>query len=119
MSHPDSRSDPIGGSEPSSGRKTEYWDSLPALSYIGVSRSYNCINMLYTKVQNKTTTVVVFTVSYTYSPESHLHIQNYIFHLHDQSAEPIMMNPYSCVGPAECGRSLSPSSVPTRIKNQC
>ena len=29
MSRPDSRSDPIGGSEPSSGCETVYWDSLP------------------------------------------------------------------------------------------
>ena len=29
MSQPDSQSDPIGGSEPSSGCKTIYWDSLP------------------------------------------------------------------------------------------
>ena len=74
MSHPDSRS------EPGSGRETIYWDSLPTLSDIGVSKSYNCINMLYTKIQNKTTTVVVFTVSHTYNPESQLHIQKlYIY----------------------------------------
>ena len=30
VSHPDSRPDPIGGSEPSSGRETMYWDFLPA-----------------------------------------------------------------------------------------
>ena len=53
------------------------------------------INISYTKLQNKTTTVVVFTVSYTYSSESHLHMQNYTLHLHDQSAEPTVMNPYS------------------------
>ena len=29
MSHPDSRSDPIGESEPSSEHETIYWDSLP------------------------------------------------------------------------------------------
>ena len=80
MSHPDFRSDPDGGSEPSSGRKTIYWDSLPALSDIGVSKSYNCINMLYTKIQNKTTTVVVFTMSHIGNPESQLHIQKlYIY----------------------------------------
>ena len=92
------------------------WDSLPALSDVGISKSYKYINMLYTKIQNKTTTVVVFTVSHKYSPESHLHIQNYTLHLHDQSAEPTVMNPYSCAGPAECGRSMYPSSVPTRIE---
>ena len=116
---PSSRSDPNGGSEPSPGRETIYWDSLLALSDIGMSKSYNCINILYTKIQNKTTTVVVFTVSYTYNSESHLHIQNYTLHLHDQSAEPTVTNPYSCASPAGCGRSLSPSSVPTRIENPC
>ena len=116
LSHPDFLSDPNGGSEPGSGRETIYWDSLPALSDIGMSKSYNYINILYTKIQNETTTVVVFTVSYTYSSESHLHIQNYTLHLHDQSVEPTVMNPNSCAGPAECGRSLSPSSVPTRIE---
>ena len=70
LSHPDSRSDPDGGSEPGSGCETIYWDSLLALSDIGVSKSYNCINMLYTKIQNKTTFIVVFTVSHTYNPES-------------------------------------------------
>ena len=30
MSHPDSRSDPIGGFESSSGCEDIYWDSLPA-----------------------------------------------------------------------------------------
>ena len=56
------------------------WDSLPALSDIGVSKSYNCINISYTKIQNNTTTIVVFIVSYTYSPESRLHIQKlYIY----------------------------------------
>ena len=65
MSHPDSWSDPDGRSEPGSGRETIYWDSVPTLSDIGVSKSYNCINMLYTKIQNKITTIVVFTVSHT------------------------------------------------------
>ena len=87
LSHPDSRSDLNGGSESSSGRETIYWDSLPSLSDIGVSESYNCIHISYTKIQNKTTTVVVFTLSYTYSSESHLHIQNYTLHVHDQSAD--------------------------------
>ena len=116
MSHHNSRSDPNSGSELSLGRKTMYWDSLPALSDVGMSKSYNCINISYTIIQNKTTTVVVFTLSHTYSSESYLHIQNYTLHLHDQSAEPTVMNPYSCAGPVECGRSLSPSSVLTRIE---
>ena len=80
MSHLDSRSDLNGGSEPGLGCEAIYWDSLLTLSDIGVSKSYNCINRLYTKIQNKTTTVAVFTVSHTYSPESHLHNQKqYIY----------------------------------------
>ena len=81
--------------------------------------TYNRIKISYTKLQIKITTVVVFTVSYTYSFESHLHIQNYTLHLHDQSAEPTVMNPYWCAGPAVCGRSRTSSSVPARIKNPC
>ena len=61
-------------------RKRLDWDSLPALSDVGVSKSYNCINISYTKIQHKPTTVVVFTVSHTYDPESHLHVQKlYIY----------------------------------------
>ena len=116
LSHPDSRSDPNGGSELGSGRETIYWDSLLTFSDIGGPKSCNRIKISYTKFQNKTATVVVFTVSYTYSFESHLHIKNYTLHLHDQSTEPTVMNPYSCAGLAECRRSLSPSSVPTRIE---
>ena len=33
VSHPDSRSDPIGGSEPSSGCETQDWDSLPEIFF--------------------------------------------------------------------------------------
>ena len=68
VSHPDPRSDPNDGSEPSSGRETIYWDSLPALSDVGMSKSYKCIDISYTKI---------------YNSESHLHIQNYTLHLHD------------------------------------
>ena len=45
-----------------------------------MSKSYKCINISYTKIQNKTPTIVVFTVSHTYSRESHLPIQKlYIY----------------------------------------
>ena len=95
MSHLDSRSDQDGGSEPSLGCETIYWDSLPALSDIGVSKSYNRINILYTKIQNKTTTVVVFTVSHIHIiPSPNYIYKNYTFTFTDQSAEPTVMNPY-------------------------
>ena len=34
LSHPNSRFDPIGGSEPVSGRETIYWDSLLVFFFI-------------------------------------------------------------------------------------
>ena len=40
VSHPDSQSDPIGGSEPSSGCETIYWDSLS--DFFFKSRTYTC-----------------------------------------------------------------------------
>ena len=66
VSHPDSRSDPIGGSEHSSGCKTIYWDSLP--DFFFKIRTGTCgygphlITESKYHIQNKTTTVVVFTV---------------------------------------------------------
>ena len=96
------------------------WDSLPSLSDVGVSKSYNCINISHTKIQNKTTIVVVFTLSHyhmhTVLSPIYIYKENYIFTFIDQSAEPTVMNPYSCAGPPECERSLSPSSVPTRTR---
>ena len=45
VSHPDFRSDPIGGSEPGSGCETIYWDSLPnffIFYFFFQSRTYTC-----------------------------------------------------------------------------
>ena len=53
LSHPDSLSDPIGNSKPSSGCETKYWDSLPVFFFffsdIGVSKSYDKIKISYKK----------------------------------------------------------------------
>ena len=43
--------------------------------------------------------------------------KNYTFTITNQSAEPTVMNPYSCVGLVECGSSQTSSPIPTRIKN--
>ena len=86
------------------------------LSDIGISKSYN-ISKSYTKVQNKTTTVVVFTMSDIQYQVPFTYSKNYTITITDQSAEPTVMNPYSCVGPEECGSSRTSSPVPTRIKN--
>ena len=71
-------------------------ESLLALSDVGMSKSYKCINISYTKIKNKTTTVVVFTVSHTYSPESHLHIQKLYIYIYQSerrtySDEPLLV----------------------------
>ena len=55
-------------------RKTLYWDFLPAFSDIGGPSLITISKYRIQKYKIKTTTVVVFTVSYTYSLESHLHI---------------------------------------------
>ena len=58
MSRPESRSDPIGGSEPSLGCETQDWDSLPDFFlkpnwYLWVwPTSYNIIKILYTNQKN-------------------------------------------------------------------
>ena len=39
LSHPYSRSDPNGGSEPGVGRETIYWDSLPVFFFFFFSQS--------------------------------------------------------------------------------
>ena len=85
MSHPDSRSDPIGGSEPSSGCENIYWDSLPDFFY-------NKIKLSYTYQKNYHRSGVHQNL-YTFI-ESHLQKQNCTFTFTNQSAEPTVMNPY-------------------------
>ena len=85
------------------------------------------------RIQNKTTTVVVFTVSihivmsliyiyiyiylyiYIYIYIQKLYIYIYIFRARNLH----VVNPYKCVGLAVCGKSRTSSSVSTRIKNPC
>ena len=97
-----------------------YWDSLPAFSDIGdpslITISKYGIQKIY---KIKTTTLVVFTVSYTYSLESHLHIQNCTLHLHDQSAEPTCSEPLQVCWQSRMWKITVVFSVPTRIENSC
>ena len=101
MSHPDSRFDPNGGSEPSSGRETIYWDSLPIIFYflffldIGVFKSYDRTKISYTK-QN-----YYHRNLYTYT-ESHLHIQKMYFYIYKSERgiycdEPLLVCWPSCM----------------------
>ena len=84
MSHPDSRSDPIGGSEPVSGCETIYWDSLPAFFFFIRESKYHL------HIQNNNHRSGVHQILYTYTgshlcihiPKTTLHF-NYIFRAQD------------------------------------
>ena len=78
MSHPDSRSDPIGGSNPSSGCETKYWDSLPALSDVDISNFYNYSTYHIQKSKMNYHSSVVYSVTYTVLSPIYI-VKNYTF----------------------------------------
>ena len=92
LSHPESRSDPIGGSEPVLGRETIYWDSLTDFFFDFFYR----IKISYTYQKNYHRRGVhqsgVHQNLYTFT-ESHLQIQNCTFTFTNQSAEPTCSEP--------------------------
>ena len=98
LSRPESRPDPIGGSEPVSGTRDSglglfFFFFLKHNWYLWVwPTSYNRVTISYTKLN-----------FYFYKSERNLHV----------------VNPYKCVGPAVCGCLLMSFPVPTRIKNPC
>ena len=97
VSHPDSRSDPKGGSEPSPGCETIYWDSLP-IFFLRVELVLMGIQTISVKKKNHLHIQKNYHRSgvhqnlYTYT-ESHLHIQNYTFTFTYQSAKPTCSEP--------------------------
>ena len=124
LSHPDSRSDLIGGSEPSSGFETIYWDSLPDFFFkaelvpVGYGpTSYNRIKISYTYQKNYHRSGVHQNL-YTFT-ESHLQIQTVLLHLQIRARNLHVVNPYKSVGPAICGCFQMSYPVPTRTKNPC
>ena len=110
VSHPEFRSDPIGGSEPSSGCETQDWDSLPEFFFLKKPNlylwvwptSYNRIKISYQKNYHRSG---VHQNLYTFT-ESHLHIQNCTFTFTNQSAEPTCSEPLQVCWPS-CMRMLS------------
>ena len=56
------------------------WDSLTCFSDIGGSISIN--KFIYHNITCKTTTVVVFKMSYTYIPESRLLVLTHLCHFY-------------------------------------
>ena len=111
LSRPDSRSDPIGGSEPSSGCETIYWDYLPFFFFFFITESKYHIHIQKNYHRSGDPQNL-----YTYT-ESHLHIQNCTFTFTNQSTEPTSSEPLLVCWPS-CMRMFQTSSpVPTRIKN--
>ena len=96
LSHPDSRSDPIGRSEPSSGCETIYWDFFffqTELVPVGMAHilKQNPKNHIHIK---RTTTGVVSIKLYIHIL-SLIHLyKNYIFTFTNQSTKHTVMNPY-------------------------
>ena len=107
LSHPESRSDPIGGSEPVS----ETRDSgLGLFFFFFLNRTDTCGYGPHLITGSKYH-IHLQSPIYIYKTEL-LQIQIRARSLH-------VVNPYKCVGPAVCGCLLMSSPVPTRIKNPC
>ena len=109
MSRPESRSDPIGRSEPSSGCETQDWDSF-FFFFLKANRTDTCGYGPHLITESK----------------YHIHLQSpiYIYKielllLQIRARNLHVVNPYKCVGPVVCGCLLMSSPVPTRIKNPC
>ena len=109
MSHPESRSDPIGGSESSSGCETQDWDSLPDFFFLK-SRTGTCGYGPLLITESKYHIHIPSPIHLYKTTLLQLQIRAWNLHV---------VNPYKCVGPAECGCLLMSSPVPTRIKNPC
>ena len=105
VSHPDSKSNPIGGSEPVSECETIYWDSLPDFFFFN-SRSGTCGYgpHLITKSKShihKQKNYHRSGVHQNLHPftESHLQIQNCPFTITNQSTEPTCSEPLQVCWP--------------------
>ena len=99
MSHPDSRSDPNGGSEPSSGRETIYWDSLSVFFFlraelvpVGIQTIFVITKIIY--IYKRTTTGVMSIEIYTHILSPIYIYKNCTFTFTNQSAGHTVMNPY-------------------------
>ena len=93
------RSDSNGGSEPSSGRETINWDSLPVffflkveLVHVGTQTISVITKIIY--IYKRTTTGVVSIKIYTHIPSPIYIYKNCTFTFTNQSAGHTVMNPY-------------------------
>ena len=124
VSRPDSRSDPIGGSESVSGFENTYWDSLP--DFFFQSRTYTCGYGPHLITESKyhihikrTTTGVVSIKIYTHLPSPIYKYNTVLLYLQIRARNVHVVNPFKCVGPTVCRCFQTSSPVPTWIKNQC
>ena len=98
MSLPDSRSDPNGGSEPSPGRETIYWDSLPVFFFraelvpVGIQTISVITKIIY--IHKRTTIGVVSIKIYTHILSPIYIYKNCTFTFTNQSVGHTVMNPY-------------------------
>ena len=110
VSHPDSRSDLIGGFEPSSGCETIYWDSLHIFFQ---SRTCACgygphliiESKYHIHIQKNYHRSGVHQNLYTYI-ESHLHIQKLYFYIYKSEHETYCDEPLLVCWPS-CMREFS------------
>ena len=105
LSHPESRSDPIGRSESSSGCETQNWDYLPDFFFLNQTATCGYGPHLITESKyyiqiKRTTTGVVSIKIYTHITESHLLIQNCTFTFTIQSTEPTCSEPLQVCWPS-------------------
>ena len=126
LSRPESRPDPIGGSEP----VFETRDSgLGLLTYLFFF-FFKVIWHLWVWP----TLIIIQNIIYEckelppeWRPTNSIHIylspiykyKTILSHLQVRARNLHVVNPYKCVGPAVCGCLLMSSPVPTRIKNPC
>ena len=115
MSCPDSRSDPIGGSEPGSGCENIYWDSLPDFFFSKLNLYVWVWPTSYNRIKRTTTEVVSINI-YTHLSSPIYKYKTVLLHLQIRARNLHVVNPYGCAGLAVCGSLQMSSPVPTRIK---
>ena len=121
MSHPDSRSDPIDGSEPGSEAREQigtFFFFKAELVLVGMAHIL-LQNQHIIYIYKRTTTGVVSIKIYTPILSPIYKYKTVLLHLQIRARNLHVVNPYKCVGPAVCGCFQTSSPVPTRIKNPC
>ena len=112
LSHPDSRSDPNGGSKPSPRHETIYWDSLPVFFFffraklvpVDIQTISVITKIIY--IYKRTTTGVVSIKIYTHILSLIYIYKNCNFTFTNQSTEPTCSEPLLVCWPS-CMRKIA------------